>query len=60
MQQGQGGMGSHKHYISGVATQSPRYRHNMKREAELNERKDRSRIRDPETSVTELFKKKGK
>ena len=56
--QGRGGMGSHKHGTLGIATQSPRYRHNMRREAELNEIKDRSRIHEPVSNVTELFKRK--
>ena len=60
MQGGQGGMGSHKHGISGIPTHSPRYRHFMKREAELNDKKDRSRIMNPVNNVSELFKKKEK
>ncbi len=38
-QKGRGGMGSRKHGKSGVAPKSPRLRHQMKLEAERNERK---------------------
>ena len=37
MQQGRGGMGSHKHGVSGHATQSPRLRLNKKLAAERGE-----------------------
>jgi len=36
---GRGGMGSHKHGISGIAGKSPKARHEMKRYAESQERK---------------------
>jgi hypothetical protein len=37
MQQGRGGMGSHKHGVSGHATQSPRLRLSKKLDAERGE-----------------------
>ena len=37
MQQGRGGMGSHKHGVSGHATQSPRFRLGKKLAAERGE-----------------------
>ena len=40
-QKGRGGMGSRKHGKSGIAPKSPRLRHQMKREAEQNERSAR-------------------
>lgn len=60
MTQGRSGMGNHKHAISGHATKSPKLRAHMKREAEKDERKDRSRIKDPKSSVDELFHGKKK
>lgn len=53
---GRTGMGSHKHAISGRAGKSPKLRHRMKMEAERNERKDRSKIKEPRQTVKELFK----
>src|SRR5258708_40053131 len=47
MVSGRVGMGSKKHGQSGHATKSPRFRFLQKIEAEKNERKDRSRLRDP-------------
>jgi hypothetical protein len=44
-----------KHGRSGHATQSPRFRFLQKLEARKNDRKDRSRIKDPKQSVEELF-----
>lgn len=58
MVSGRGGMGSHKHGVSGHATKSPRARFLERLEAEKNERKDHSRIREPKTSVKELFEKR--
>ncbi len=55
MVQGRNGMGSHKHGVSGRSGKSPAMRHHLKREAEKNERKDRTRIIDPKSSVQELF-----
>lgn len=55
MHSGRGGMGSHKHYVSGHATKSPRARFLEKMEAEKSERKDRSAIKEPKGSVKELF-----
>jgi hypothetical protein len=43
MQQGRGGMGSHKHGVSGRATQSPRLRLAKKLAAERGEYDTRSR-----------------
>lgn len=57
MKGGSKGMGMAKHRRSGHATKSPKVRHAAKIEAERNERKDRTRIRDPKGSVTEVFKK---
>lgn len=56
MTDGKSGVGSHKHGTSGKAPHSPRFKHKMKREAEADEKKDRSRIKDPVQSVKELFK----
>lgn len=55
---GRGGMGSHKHGISGHSPKSPKLRHNIKLEAERSEVKDRSRIKDPKASVSELFNRR--
>ncbi|MGA7406554.1 MAG: hypothetical protein WBW67_17440 [Pseudolabrys sp.] len=44
-----------KHGRSGHATRSPRFRFLQKLEAQKNDRKDRSRIKDPKQSVEELF-----
>jgi hypothetical protein len=61
MVHGRGGMGSHKHGVSGRSGKSPSFRHQMKREAEKDERKDnKKKIRDPKSSVDELFHPKTK
>ena len=52
---GQKGFGMTKHGRSGHATRSPRFRFLQKLEAEKNDRRDRSRIKDPKQSVEELF-----
>lgn len=52
---GQKGFGMTKHGRSGHATRSPRFRFLEKLEAQKNDRKDRSRIKDPKQSVEELF-----
>jgi hypothetical protein len=52
---GQKGFGMTKHGRSGHATRSPRFRFLQKLEAQKNDRKDRSRIKDPKPSVEELF-----
>ena len=52
---GQKGFGMTKHGRSGHATRSPRFRFLQKLEAQKNDRKDRSRIKDPKQSVDELF-----
>lgn len=44
-----------KHGRSGHATRSPRFRFLQKLEAQKNDRKDRSCIKDPKQSVEELF-----
>jgi hypothetical protein len=44
---GQKGFGMTKHGRSGHATRSPRFRFLQKLEAQKNDRKDRSRIKDP-------------
>jgi hypothetical protein len=54
-QGGQKGFGMTKHGRSGHATRSPRFRFLQKLEAQKNDRKDRSRIKDPKQSVEELF-----
>jgi hypothetical protein len=51
----QEGFGMTKHGRSGHATRSPRFRFLQQREAQKNDRKDRSRIKDPKRSVEELF-----
>jgi hypothetical protein len=52
---GQKGFGMTKHGRSGHATRSPRFRFLQKLEAQKNDRKDRSRIKDPKQSIEELF-----
>jgi hypothetical protein len=52
---GQKGFGMTKHGRSGHATRSPRFRFLQKLEAQKNDCKDRSRIKDPKQSVEELF-----
>jgi hypothetical protein len=52
---GQKGFGMTKHGRSGHATRSPRFRFLQKLEAQKNDRKDRSRIKDPKQCVEELF-----
>ena len=52
---GQKGFGMTKHGRSGHATRSPRFRFLQKLEAQKNDRKDRSRIKEPKQSVEELF-----
>lgn len=52
---GSKGFGMHKHGTSGRTGKSPKLRQAMKREAERNERKDRSRIKDPKRTMKELF-----
>lgn len=56
--QGRGGLGSRKHGKSGYATQSPRFRFLTRLEAERNEIKNRSKIRQPARSLRELLKGK--
>jgi hypothetical protein len=63
MHQGRGGMGSHKHGISGYATKSPRFRHSVSLEndrdckaKEARKRKVSANLRN--VSVTNLFKHK--
>ncbi|MBR1280427.1 hypothetical protein, partial [Bradyrhizobium sp. AUGA SZCCT0283] len=51
---GQKGFGMTKHGRSGYATRSPRFRFLQKLEAQKNDRKDRSRIKDPKLSVGEV------
>jgi hypothetical protein len=54
---GNGGMGSTKHGKSGFCTKSPKFRFNMKLEAEKNENKPKP-TNCVFGSVSELFKKK--
>ena len=57
MQKGRGGMGNHKHAVSGKAPKSPRLRHRMKMDAERDERNSK-----PSTctasSIAELMRQK--
>jgi hypothetical protein len=60
MQQGRGGMGSHKHGVSGRAPRSPRYKfmqtlEDNKRRAEERKRKIKPRM---VSSIEELFEKR--
>jgi hypothetical protein len=58
MQQGRGGMGSHKHGTSGHATQSPRFRLGKKLAAERGEfdaRPSRRPMRPSFASVRDAF-----
>jgi len=53
-------MGMRKHARSGCHrgnTKSPRFRHAQKLEVEKIEIKDRGKIREPSSSVSELFEK---
>lgn len=56
MRGGEKGMGMKKHARSGRSPKSPKMRAALKREAERNEVKDRSRIADPKGAVSDLFK----
>lgn len=64
LQTGRGGIGSHKHGVSGVAGRSPRHRHSVLREATQADEKDarrkrkRSMIHEPAASVRELLSRK--
>ena len=63
MQQGRGGMGSHKHGTSGHATQSPRFRLGKKLAAERGEYDTRPRrrpLRPSFDSVRDAFDTEGK
>jgi len=57
MAQGKAGMGMSKHRKAGHTTKSPKFRFLQKREAERDVRLDRSRIREPKGSVSEVFRK---
>jgi hypothetical protein len=59
MQKGKSGIGSHKHGVSGRAGKSPKLRHALKREAEPNSIKDRSKTEDPKDTIRELFHRDG-
>jgi hypothetical protein len=54
-QGGQKGFGMTKYGRSGHAPRSSRFRFLQKLEAQKNDRKDRSRIKDPKQSVEQLF-----
>lgn len=56
MIKGHGGMGSHKHGVSGRATKSPRLRHWMKRVAEADERKPRRSTTKWKSTIKDLLK----
>ena len=63
MQQGRGGMGSHKHGTSGRATQSPRFRLGKKLAAERGEYDTQPRrrpLRPSFDSVRDAFDTEGK
>jgi len=63
MQQGRGGMGSHKHGTSGHATQNPRFRLGKKLAAERGEfdaRPSRRPLRPRFDTVREAFNARGK
>ena len=63
MQQGRGGMGSHKHGVSGHATQSPRFRLSQKLAAERGEYDSRPRrrpLRPRFDTVQQAFDTEGK
>jgi hypothetical protein len=49
------GMGTRKHRKSGHTTQSPKFRHQARLEAERIVIKDKSRIVEPKSSLAELF-----
>ncbi len=55
MQQGRGGMGSHKHGVSGHATRSPRYRFMQQLEANRNQLK-KPKAKLPYRTVAEALK----
>ena len=54
-QQARGGMGSHKHGVSGRSGKSPRFRHWLKRETERQEHRKKAPIKNPKATVKELF-----
>lgn len=58
-QQGRGGMGSHKHGVSGHPTKSPRLRHWLKRWAEQSNDRKRRKTRTY-GSVRELMAKESR
>ncbi len=55
MEKGRGGMGSHKHGISGHATKSPKLRLFLKMQAESNKRKRRKFLGRRASTVRELL-----
>ena len=55
-QTGRGGMGSHKHYISGKNGKSPRLRHQLRREAEAHTPVTRRKSECKYSSVEEALK----
>ena len=60
MQQGRGGMGSHKHYVSGRAPRSPRYKFTQTLDDNKRREEERSRRLKPKmlSSFQELFGKR--
>jgi hypothetical protein len=52
------GTGMRKHGRSGHNGKSPKMRHHERLLAERNEVKDRTRLKDPKESVSDLFHKK--
>jgi hypothetical protein len=55
-QSGRGGMGSHKHGISGKAPRSPRYK--FMQTLEANRQPERKRRKLTATTIAEVFKRK--
>jgi hypothetical protein len=52
-----GSIGVSKHGKSGYTPKSPKLRHQMKRDAEANEVRQKNQIQNPESSVKNLFNK---
>lgn len=58
MKTGNKGIGSKKHGRSGHAPHSPKFLHQRKLEAERTSIKDNSRIKNPKSTINELFNKR--
>lgn len=57
MHTGNKGIGTSKHRKSGHSGKSPKARQQAKREAEADVRVDKSRIKNPVTSIKDLFRR---